>query len=163
MPTRKYKRYKKKTVKRRKNKGGGGNLSRQNPPPMSITPLSTKKTVRFPKENMVTIKDSSPRKVKNDDDYDNNDDDDEDEDKLKKNWNKWNKKLQGKGKKEISFNDYIKKLNRSLKGKDAEEKTEIDTFLANLKNSIPIKNKLAPLTRDEQLAIHMKEEMEKKF
>ena len=80
MPTRKYKRYKKKTVKRRKNKGGGGNLSRQNPPPTSIIPLSTKKTVRFPKDDddLFKIKNISPQEYI----LNNND---EEKNKIKKN------------------------------------------------------------------------------
>ena len=154
MPTRKYKKSKKKTVKRRKNKGGGGNFSRPKPP---ATPLPKKKTVTFPNdENMVTIKNISPQDPQ---EYILNDND-EDENKLKKKWNKFNKKLQTKGKKEISFENYKNKLNRILKEKEEEELATLITDQKTKTNTN--KNKLAPLTMDEQLTIHMKEEMEKK-
>jgi len=159
MPTRKYNKSKKKTVKRRKNKGGGGNFSRPKPSPTPTPTPTPKKRVTFPDDDSIfTIKNISPRTVKNDE---------EDEKKngktKKKKWKKMNTTLQTKGKKEISFNDYTKKLNRILKEKEAEEKTEIDTFLANQKNSINTKkNKLAPLTLDEQLTIHIREDKEKK-
>ena len=158
MPTRKYNKSKKKTVKRRKNKGGGGNFSRPKPP-ATPTPLPKKKTVRFPEDVdlLFKIKNISPQE------YILNDNNDEDENKLKKKWNKWNTQLQKKGKNEISFEDYTKKMGKILKRKEKEEETEIDNYLAKQKNSRnTIKNKLAPLTMDEQLTIHMKEEMEKK-
>lgn len=161
MPTRKYNKSKKKTVKRRKNKGGRGNFSRPKPP-ATPTPLPKKKTVTFQNdENMVTIKNISPCTVKNDADDDKIEEDKTN--KMKNKWNKWNTQLQKKGKNEISFEDYTKKMGKILKRKENEEETEIDNYLANQKNSRnTIKNKLAPLTMDEQLTIHMKEEMEKK-
>ena len=165
MPTRKYKRYKKKTVKRRKNKGGGGNLSRQPPPPTSIIPLSTKKTVRFPKDDdLFTFKEISPRKVKNDADDDKIEEDEKKNCKTKKNkWINVNAKLQKKRKTEISFEDYTKKLKRKQYEEEEEEKKEIDNYLANQKNSRNTnKNKLAPLTMDEQLALDMEEYVKNK-
>ena len=74
-----------------------------------------------------------------------------------------NAKLQTKGKTEISFNDYTKKLKRKQYEEEEEEKKEIDNYLANQKNSRnTIKNKLAPLTMDEQLALDIEEYMKNK-
>jgi hypothetical protein len=168
MPTRKYKRYKKKTVKRRKNKGGGGNFSRPNPPLTQITPPSKKKRVTFPKDDdLFTIKEISPRTIKNDADDDKIEEDEKKKCKTKKKkWTKVNAKLQTKGKTEISFNDYTKKLKRKQYEEEEEEekkeKKEIDKYLADQKNSIPRKNKLTPLTMDEQLVLDMEEYMKNK-
>ena len=158
MPTRKYNKSKKKTIKRRKNKGGGGNFSGLKPPLTQITPPSKKKRVTFPLD-LVTIKEISPREFKK---YADDEIDEDKTNKMKNKWNKWNTQLQKKGKNEISFEDYTKKMGKILKRKENEEETEINTFISERKNRIPRKNKLTPLTMDEQLAIHIREDREKK-
>jgi hypothetical protein len=163
MPTRKYNKSKKKTVKRRKNKGGGGNFSR--PKPLAThTPLPKKKRVTFPDDDSIfTIKNISPRTVKNDEDDNKIEEDKKKKCKTKnKKWTKVNAKLQTKGKTEISFEDYTKKLKRKQYEEEKKEKKEIDKYLADQKNSIPRKNKLTPLTMDEQLVLDMEEYMKNK-
>jgi len=168
MPTRKYKKISKKTVKYRKRKGGGPNISKQKPPlepsskqkpPLEPSPLRTK-TVRFPESNdLFSVKEISPNK----DEMVTNDD--EDESKLKNLWIKKNEKLKKTGN-QITFKKYKERYNKKKLKKDKEEldqlEHDIQYFDINQKTKKNTNyNKRAPLTLDEQLKIHMKEEQEK--